>query len=488
MILTPIEFGALVLGLIVIWVSISLYRLRPILNFAKNYKGYKFYPVLGNYLTLWKRDLYKVHLQTTKELGLPCNLWFGHNYYYLTDDLDVIKVILNHPATIDKGKLYDQLEIVFGDCLLLVSGDTWKDKRKFFSKSFTQSKLTGFVHHFYQNSIVLLDCLKNSGDGDIFHVMGRYTFDSFCDSFLGKNYGLQTNAKNKFIERIDELQAFAGNHFLIPVSFYLPIRLICILGSGTRILKTVNELKQFIKRIIDNKKDELAQNPVVDNQLSFVDIMMSDNQNLFPPEMIQNEFFLFATAATDTIANTSSYIMILLGIYPDIQEKVYEEIITEIGKDKPIVPEDLNRLKYTERFMYESMRIIPAVPIIVRYTTEDIPVGSKVIPKDVNVSISTMNVHRNEKYWPNPMKFDPDRFLPEEVAKRNPYCYLPFSLGARNCIGKNYALLSLKVVIANVVRNYKITTKYKSIEEVPLRSYITMRAAISPDLHFVPRN
>jgi len=97
----------------------------------------------------------------------------------------------------------------------------------------------------------------------------------------------------------------------------------------------------------------------------------------------------------------------------------------------------LNKLKYLEYFMKETMRLFPSVPIMAREPVQDTELANGlIIPKGSQISIHVFDIHRNAKYWDSPEEFRPERFLPENVQNRHTYAYIPFSAGQRNCIGK----------------------------------------------------
>lgn len=120
-----------------------------------------------------------------------------------------------------------------------------------------------------------------------------------------------------------------------------------------------------------------------------------------------------------------------------LQQKVYEELTEAFGNStKPPTYDDLQNLRYLELCIKESLRLYPSVPLISRIASKDITTftGYK-IPKDTIVHVHIYDLHHSADVYPNPEKFDPDRFLPENTAKRHPFAYLPFSGGPRNCIG-----------------------------------------------------
>lgn len=125
-------------------------------------------------------------------------------------------------------------------------------------------------------------------------------------------------------------------------------------------------------------------------------------------------------------------------MHPNVQNQMYEEI-TEVftSDDTKINNETLSQLKYMDRVIKESMRVSPVGPVIFREALEDFEiVPGKVVPKGTTFILNIYGLHRSKELWgPNACKFDPDNFLTENVTKRHPCSYIPFSTGRRNCIG-----------------------------------------------------
>ncbi|KAJ8949877.1 hypothetical protein NQ318_010511 [Aromia moschata] len=151
-----------------------------------------------------------------------------------------------------------------------------------------------------------------------------------------------------------------------------------------------------------------------DKDLALIDQMLKNEAHLSDDEILQHLILFF------------------------LAERVYQEVVETVGKTNAIGPNDLPNLKYTEMAISESLRILPSIPFIARAVSEDMDMGTRIIPSDTDIVISIFDIHRNEKYWKDPLKYDPDRFLPEEMANRDPYTFLPFSAGPKNCIGKYF--------------------------------------------------
>nr|XP_053637333.1 cytochrome P450 4C1-like [Cherax quadricarinatus] len=135
----------------------------------------------------------------------------------------------------------------------------------------------------------------------------------------------------------------------------------------------------------------------------------------------------------------------------NIVKHIGEEDMTEIARvqeeldgifdsaDSPVTWEDVHQLKYTEMCIKEALRIFPPAPFISRKLEEDVVIENYRVPSGTTVQLVIYKIHRDPAQFPDPEVFDPDRFLPENVNKRHPYAYIPFSAGPRNCIGKIYA-------------------------------------------------
>ncbi|KAL1462632.1 hypothetical protein WDU94_014454, partial [Cyamophila willieti] len=158
--------------------------------------------------------------------------------------------------------------------------------------------------------------------------------------------------------------------------------------------------------------------------------------------------------------------------------QVTEEIVQILGEDaSQTCPNysDLTRLEYLDRVLKECLRMYPAAPIIARKTTEDIKMCLTYFA-GVSIAIPVFYLQNCPRYYNSPELFDPDRWLPENVSSRDPFCFLPFSSGPRNCVGGKYALLQMKVFTVAVLREYEIlpTEECKSLVDVKVKMNLTM--------------
>lgn len=175
--------------------------------------------------------------------------------------------------------------------------------------------------------------------------------------------------------------------------------------------------------------------------------------------------------ATDTSSVNSSFVAIMLALYPEHQEKVYEEILAVMpDRNNDLTQADLEKLKFTDLCIRETLRFFPSVPLISRYSTVPFRLANNVIvPENVPIIIGLRQIHLQKKYYgPTASIFDPYRFLDDRMKNLPAAAYIPFSYGPRNCIGFYYAQVSVKLYIAHLVRNYRLRTIYKNIDDLKL--------------------
>ncbi|KAG5674605.1 hypothetical protein PVAND_004559 [Polypedilum vanderplanki] len=140
-----------------------------------------------------------------------------------------------------------------------------------------------------------------------------------------------------------------------------------------------------------------------------------------------------------------------------------------------------------ERVLKESLRIYPPVPYIARQLTENFEYEGETIPKGTTAEIFIYDIHRDPKYFPDPEKFDPDRFLPENSIDRSNFAFIAFSAGMRNCIGQRFAMLELKIMLTKVIKNFKVHPVTKR-EELRFIADVVLRTNHPVKMRFEARN
>lgn len=202
-------------------------------------------------------------------------------------------------------------------------------------------------------------------------------------------------------------------------------------------------LHGFTDNVITMRKEELSKQSSVDDKpndfegkkkLALLDLLLQAKIDGVPlsDSDIREEVDTFMFGGHDTTTSGTSFILYNISKYPEVQQKVYEEIVECFGDDKneKISFQDLNKLNYLDLVIKESLRIFPPIPYIGRILSEDFTAGDYTFPKDTNIILSPYLMGRDAGIFPNPMKFDPLRFdTVTTTEKINPFAYIPFSAG-----------------------------------------------------------
>ncbi|GFU03020.1 cytochrome P450 4c3 [Nephila pilipes] len=196
-------------------------------------------------------------------------------------------------------------------------------------------------------------------------------------------------------------------------------------------------------------------------------------------EDICEEVNTFVSAGHETVSLSTTWALYLIGIYPDIQEKIHEELDRIFGTDteRDVTESDLNDLKYLNCVLKETNRLYAVAPIIGRLVKEDMNICGFKVPKGTTCLVSIYFLHRDKDVFPDPEEFDPDRFLPEHSVKIPEYGYIPFSAGPRNCIGQKFAVMEMKTIISSILRNYTIES-LDSRDKVLPEMQVTLQPSI----------
>lgn len=240
-----------------------------------------------------------------------------------------------------------------------------------------------------------------------------------------------------------------------------------------------------IKKLNADYLDEVNRNGV-NNVLE--KCLQLERDGIFNYENIVEHMSLTIIAGIDTSAITIYGSLLLLAINQKHQELVDEETRSIFDTaDCEINQGHLAAMKYTERVIKESMRLLPPIPAIARELSADVEFPNGTLPKGTIVGVSIMHMHRNPDVWgENVLEFDPDRFLPENVAKRPPFSYIPFSGGPRNCIGMRYAMQTAKITLAYLLRKYKFSTDLK-FNDINVSTHLILNIDNDKPLHIERR-
>ena len=414
-----------------------------------------------------------------------------------------------------------EADMIFRHSFMMQKGDDWKKNRNLMTPVFTTGKLKLMYNLLQECGTQLEDfiatCSKQNLEIDSKETFGKFALDGIATSGFGIESNSFKDPDNMFRKMVQDLMRAPGSESgtnyeisklilkgIFPLIEYI-VSVPNISPKGALFLKDVlrktikhredtqtrrNDIIDLIIDQIENKKDEDIVNEFESEFEKDAALDMSNmkqNNDKFDKErtLVSNGFLLFI-AALDTTSSTLTFIIHFFLKHPEVQERVRDEIMEAIGTSKKVTFDHIQNLKYLDNVIYETLRHAHPFPqILERECTKDylIP-GTKYVVKKGEVVNFTFLYERmrkeNESFF-NPDEYDPDNF----DASNNPdsFSFLGFGQGPRNCIGKRYAMISIKIALVSILRKFRLV-KSKNTKD-SLHQYKFLAGADVP-FHAIP--
>ncbi|XP_044266775.1 probable cytochrome P450 4d14 [Tribolium madens] len=368
-----------------------------------------------------------------------------------TTDYQLCELLLSNNRILSKSLNYQYARNWLGNGLLTSDGDYWRRHRKILTPAFHFEVLKQFVETFESVGGIFVEKLENSQGSsvDLPPLITLCTLDVICETAMGTKINAQNGENANYVENVKEMCRILIDRGLSPLKILNTTY--WMTKDYYKEKKSLKILHTFTSNVIEKRKAERSEeNPT---KLAFLDLLLKGE--MLTDQELQEEVDTFMFEGHDTTASSICFVLYCLANHPQVQGKVLREQIELFGDAKaPIVTyQELQKMKYLEQVIKETLRLYPAVPIIGRCVTEDIIFGEHLIPKDTNIAIFIYGIHRNPKFFPDPETFNPDRF---ENLNLPPFAYIPFSAGPRNCIGQKFAMLEIKSIVSKVVRCFEL--------------------------------
>ncbi|KAJ9600115.1 hypothetical protein L9F63_009591, partial [Diploptera punctata] len=467
--------------------------------------GPPYYPIVGSgirFLFLRRRDVFKFAEGTIAEYKTLFRTWNGGKAQVHLNRPEDVEVILRSTDFIEKGHPYKFLQCWLGTGLFTSTGKKWHSHRKMITPTFHFKILDNFVDVFSEHSKVLVKKLSKEVGNQGFNLcpyITQCTLDIVCETAMGMPSRAQ-DKDSEYANAVKELSEIVIKRLFRP--WLHPDFIFKMSNIGRRAAVCLDILHSYVDKVIAEKRallkteknksqpHEDEEEMGIKKRKAFLDLLLeaSDDGKMLTDEELREEVDTFMFEGHDTTSAGICWVLFLLGLHPDVQDRAYEEIENIFkGSDRPTTMKDLSEMKYLERVIKETLRLYPSVPIISRKLNKDVKIGDYEIPAGCSLTMHIYNIHRNAEHYQNPEKFNPDNFLPEKVVNMHPYAYIPFSAGPRNCIGQRFALLEEKTVVSSILRHYKVQS-LQTRDEVALVGELVLRPIDGINVTIVPRN
>jgi cytochrome P450 len=260
----------------------------------------------------------------------------------------------------------------------------------------------------------------------------------------GFNVAVTDEQIRKIAMAMEGIQGVSGNFSIIPPWIPTPTEL--------RARQGLRDIDEIIYGIIDDRRRTGEDKG---DLLSMLLLAEDDQGQHMTAKEARDEAVTMILAGHETTANAMNWTFYLLAQYPEIEAKLHAELDAVLAGRTPTLA-DLENLRYTEMVIKESMRLMPPVWSFARVATETVKIGAYTIPQGTIVSVITLHAHQDTRYYPDPKRFDPERFTPENEAKLPRGAYIPFGGGPRICIGFSFAMMEARLLLATIASQYKL--------------------------------
>ncbi|GIY24665.1 cytochrome P450 3A29 [Caerostris darwini] len=422
-------------------------------------------PFFGSVLDNIKKPLHETEVDNYKKFGRLYGSFVGSRPYLSVGDPEHLRNILvkdfqffsNRQGLKTGDKITERM-------LQLLEGEDWKRVRTIVTPTFTTGKIKRMMSIFTSCSKVLVENFRKyakSGEAvDSKKIYGAFTMDIIASAAFSTKLDSHNDPNNEFVQ----IARSVFHHFNYRFVFYLLVPRIMrffkvpifppkgvkfftdvtlrIIQERKRTGQKRNDFLQLLMDTADEIKAEDNSSEKSDGTLNNYDTETNDQvfknaqskkATLTTEELIA-QCVIFFLAGFETTASTLSFVSYYLALNPDIQDRLVEELDEAVrAGNGELTYEAVQSMKYLDNVISETLRIHPPAVRLDRLTGEDYKLGDT-----------------------DPETFKPDRFAAEERSKRNPYTFMPFGAGPRNCVGMRFALVEVKVSLAYVLSNFRI--------------------------------
>lgn len=318
-----------------------------------------------------------------------------------------------------------------------LENDPWRHLRQKLSPTFTSGKLKmmfGTINEVADKLLTVIDRqMMETGQLEVKDTLARFTTDVIGTTAFGIDCNSLEDKDSKFYEM--------GTRIFKPTSGFWKRIMRVTFKNFSRWLKIKSlpeDISDFYLGITKQTVEYREKNPQIHRQ-DFMNLLVQlKKDDVVTIEQIAAQSFIFFLAGYETSSSTMTYCMYEFSVNQDIQDKARQSVKDVLKKhNNQLTYDAVADMQYLEQCVDEALRKYPVVSSLQRTPIKDykLPNHDIIIPKDQPVMIPVHAIHWDEEIYPEPEKYDPDRFLPEEKEKRHQFAYLPFGEGPRICIG-----------------------------------------------------
>ncbi len=383
-----------------------------------------------------------------RQYGDIARAWFGPFPLLIANHPDLFHQVLVTDADkylksrVTKRATYP----VIGNGIFTSDGEFWKRQRKLVQPAFHIRRIGSYAQVMVDYAEAMIQCWESGEVYDIDREMTSLTMNVIAKTL----FNADVSKESREIGEVIAISLAIVNKRLstvIALPDWLPT------AENRRLARTVRRLDETIQKFIDDRR---ASGEDTGDLLSMLLIAQDDDGGQMTDKQVRDEAMTLFGAGHETTAVTLMWTWYLLSQHPEVEAKLMRELNTVLGGRPPQL-DDLPRLPYTEMLVKETLRLYPPAFGTTREAIADTEIGGTTLKKGNPIYLNIYGVHRDARFFPEPDRFDPERFSPANEKQIAKYAYLPFGGGPRVCIGNAFAMMEARLILATVAQQYRLS-------------------------------
>ena len=377
-----------------------------------------------------------------------------HDQSYFLNRPDLLQhVLLSNHQNYTKGVGFERVRMLLGNGIIVSDGETWRRQRTLIQPGFSRSSIIKLAERIKARTLCLRDDWIELASGDAIDI-----------TVATSHYALDVILRSIFSSDLDDMRDKDGT----PLFAFLA-------DERTRDLDTALRFRQLRPRIEQCIDERLSSGK---RPSDFLSAMMDARDKRTGEGMIKaelvDEVTTLIVAGHETSAGTLNWAWYLMSCHPQVEERLLDEL-RRLPPDEELTCDDINNLDYTRWFLQETLRLYPPVWLFTRRAIGADRFGDTEIQAGSHIFISPYLLHRRESFWARPEAFEPERFDPTRAGEEVKHAYIPFSWGARRCIGEYFSMVEMQFHMAVMARHFRLQPMPNQTVEIEPAINLRMR-------------
>ena len=405
--------------------------------------------------------------QLGREYGDASHFRVGHwDYWFFTHPDAVREVLVTQDEKFIKGPALRRAKATLGDGLLTSEGDLHRRQRRLVQPVLHPNRVATYADAMTAYAAETAALWRDGQEFDLHEQMMKLTLRIVAKTLFDADVAAEVDA-------IGHAMDVSVGMFARAMSPWGPVLNFLPLPSNFRFRREWGSLMALIDRFVqDRRRTDTGRDDLLSRLLRATDSetgggAMTDRQ-------LRDEAITLFTAGHETTANALTFTFYLLSQHPAVEQALCDELQRVLGGRLPAAT-DVENLPYTRMVLSESMRLYPPAWALGRESTAPCSISGYSVPAGSVVLLSQWVTHRDPRWWPEPLRFDPSRFSPDNRGERPRWAYFPFGGGSRQCIGESFAWMEAILVLATLAQRWRMI--YLDPAAPRLRPLITLRPA-----------